>query len=127
MIGSSVRNPAERSKMLKPTKKCFEAEFQIRLLFENKLWPENEPIKAEWSYADSKWRSYIDWLPDVGTLTLPHNWSAAYENVIETIGLKEHIDDDRERMDQDFQLAMTFIKKNEKLFPYTDQEIREKF
>ena len=30
-------------------------------------------------------------------------------------------------MDQDFQLAMTFIKKNEKLFPYTDQEIRERF
>ena len=97
------------------------------LLFENRLWPENEPIKAEWSYADSKWRSYIDWLPDVGTLTLPHNWSATYENVIDTIGLKEHIDDDRERMDQDFQLAMTFIKKNEKLFPYTDQEIRERF
>ena len=30
-------------------------------------------------------------------------------------------------MDQDFQLALTFIKKNEKLFPYTDQEIRERF
>ena len=86
-----------------------------------------EPKKAEWSYADSKWRSYIDWLPDVGTLTLPHNWSATYAKVIDTIGLKEHIDDDRERMDQDFQLAMTFIKKNEQLFPYTDQEIREKF
>ena len=88
---------------------------------------ESEPEKAEWSYADSKWRSYIDWLPDVGTLTLPHNWSSAYEKVIDTIGLKEHIDDDRDRMDQDFQLAMTFIKKNEKLFPYTDQEIRERF
>ena len=81
-------------------------------------------LMAEWDQQDSPWREYIQWLPDVGSLTLPHNWGSEYNFVISNIGLKEHIDDDRERMDDDFKMAWAFIQKNKEHFPYDLEEAK---
>ena len=59
---------------------------------------------TEWSNPDSFWAGYINWLPEVGDLTLPHTWSEKYSEAISLIGLEEHVENDLSNIDRDFEV-----------------------
>ena len=61
-------------------------------------------IMAEQCAANSDFKGYLNWLPKKSE-TLPHYWGKRNESALDLLGLKEQIDDDNERLENDWLLA----------------------
>ena len=84
-----------------------EKAFKLNLKVKNHPWISVIlSIMAEWSDSKSFWAGYVNWLPEVGDLTLPHTWPEKYNHAIELIGLNEHIENDLANIDQDFEVSI---------------------
>ncbi|CAG5096188.1 Oidioi.mRNA.OKI2018_I69.XSR.g14509.t1.cds [Oikopleura dioica] len=67
-------------------------------------------IMAEQCAANSDFKGYLNWLPKKSE-TLPHYWGKRNENALDLLGLKEQIDDDNERLENDWLLAKKVVEK----------------